>query len=64
MNRNTIQEFIDELYFGQYCLEDLRMLPDMKREYLSEHIQKMIDELDKKFNKYGDSPILFGVMKK
>lgn len=58
--KSEFQGFIDELYFGSYGLEDIKMLDGIKEEFLQEYLEKIIYTLHIKFLKYGYSPIMFG----
>ncbi len=62
MKQEKIKEFRDELYFGQYGLEDLKGLHMIKSSHLPKHLEQMIKRMDRLFTKYtSHSPIMFGV---
>jgi len=63
-DRNIMKTFIQELYFGNYGLEDLKLLHQMKRKYLIEQLEKMNYRMHLIFAKYIESsPIMFGTGK-
>ena len=60
--KEKIEQFMDELYFGQYGLEDIKGLHMIKSSHLPKHLEQMIKRMDRLFTKYtGHSPIMFGV---